>query len=168
MKSICKVILAAILLISLNSCGIMKPSKNPESDLLIYNDEAVKIVSEGKKYEPYRQYLISAAITDTGMLMGDGHPLELAEMFDSLTEISYADDFQVIIGVKDANSVKYSWHTDRNDFLMPYTDIGQNDLIIPSKKGVYIFCVDIGWDNGKTDPDYREYTYNRYIFKVKI
>jgi hypothetical protein len=118
------------------------------------------------EHEPYIHFLASATVTNGETLVAEGLFLPLEEVSESLAEIQYDEEFQVImVNQKDAEVSTYSLYNDK--FEIVYNN--KNDFSLPNEAGTYLLCVDVAWSNYKeVDLQNKEYTINRYIFKIKV
>jgi hypothetical protein len=131
---------------------------------LTYEIGQVSVISGNAEFEPYEHMSSAGVIVDGQMVDGVGMYLSLEEVSKSLPEIEYADDFQVIVEGEDTESTAYSLYNDKFENLYLY----QKDLSIPTDAGTYSLLVAVTWSNGSADPQYKEYTLNEYLFKVKV
>ena len=114
MKRTLSILLAALLLVLGLSVSTFAEPEPPLEPALPYEIGSVTVISGGKEYEPYAQLAASAKLSSKGTLLEIGWATTpLAELFDTLPNIPYADDFQVVVDGKDAGSISYTLFNDK-------------------------------------------------------
>gem|GEM_PF-1623387 len=125
-----------------------------------YEIGKVSAITNGREYEPDEHFLYSMQLTENGLLSADGVPMPFEEFFASLSEIYYAEDFQVVISGSDISTINYTLYDDR--FNSVYSR--EREFLPPVENGVYLLCVDVTWSNDGT----QEYIGLRYVFKIRV
>jgi hypothetical protein len=142
------------------------------SNLSQYEVGSVAVVSNGRKYEPYKHTDFTEFLTDSGKTSTETLPLSLEEAADVLPEIQIADDFRVVVTGQYATSVLYSLYSysaydnsfsliyDKEDTVKPFLNL--------SSTREYMLCVYVIWSNSAINEQYREAAGIQYVFKVVV
>jgi hypothetical protein len=142
-----------------------------------YESGSVEIISNGMKFEPYESFIHAGTQYPIGMISASGVHAPLEELFETLSEIQYGDDFQIIINGEYAYNVRYNLYNNNFESIF----IGADNLPISSAEtGIYLLVVSVFWTSHEyhasrtfdhsvevTDDGVSLYTVIEYIFKVR-
>ena len=114
MKRTLSILLAALLLVLGLSVSTFAEPEPPLEPALPYEIGSVTVISGGKECEPYAQLASRTSTSPQGVVtMYNMATTPREELFDTLPNIPYADDFQVVVDGKDAGSISYTLFNDK-------------------------------------------------------
>jgi hypothetical protein len=123
----------------------------------------VTVISNGMEHEPYEHFNFAF----DGEVSADGLELSLEDVSNTLTEIKYADDFQIVIDGIYAERSSYALYNEKLELIYesPSTAPG---FSIPTEAGIYLLSVGVLWSNGEADHENMRYSGFEYIFKILV
>ena len=145
---------------TVTGCASREPAP---SQPLPYEVGRVTAISNGTVHEPHEHFLHGMIVTEGMFMSATGIPLSFEDVSRQLPEIQYTGNFRVVIDGNYASSVGFSLYD--GNFNPVYRDAA--NFVPPNEAGVFMLCVDVTWSND-ANPQPREFTRIRYIFKVRV
>lgn len=115
---------------------------------------SVRLVSDGKQYEPYSNFVNSYSQD----VFADGMPKQPQDVINELSAIHIASGARVAINGKTKQPPVYTLYSEQ--FQEVYFQ--QDGFALPHEPGKYILCVDVTW--GKEGE--KEYAGYQYFFLI--
>jgi|GEM_PF-4569142 len=158
------VFLLAILL-SVTGLGTIWEIVLPFEPPALYKVGSVAVVSDGEEYEPYHQGTDAGGWSLRGRWSVEWGTTPLAELFDTLPDIPYADNLQVVVDGKDARYITYTLYDENLEPVVIDGSmlLGTEDVSIPEEPGVYILSILVCWGNPYLS-DF--YSVEQYLVKI--
>lgn len=136
----------------------MPVSANIESE-----PSRISIISNGEEHEPFSNFLHATVRSENGgYISATGLPPALVDrLFENLTEIQYANDFQIIIEGIYATSetiLRYMLYNDKFECI--FNDEKIENFTFPNDAGIYILKIEAIWEHDL------EYSKTEHCFKI--
>ena len=127
----------------------------PEIGAVYHEVGTVIIIANGVEHLPHEHFSHGVTI---GMSVS-GLPLMLEEIARQLQEISYSNDFDIVIAGDDASSVRFSLYDENFNNIYSFKD----GFVPPTESGVFLLSIDVVWGNVNISASMM-----RYVFMVRV
>jgi len=139
------------------------------NDELSFEIGSVRLIADGVEHEPYIHFVHATTSIEGSLVSISGlrFSLWLEEVLDTMSEIQYVENLQIVIEGQDGE-IASSWDAPEyynemrlvNIFAESFVD-GKADVSLPGVSGTYLVLVNVQWSG-----DGEEFVSYQYVFKI--